>query len=112
MLLNKLTFKTERIEVEQGGGIAKYLAFYFFVDGKQIGSDEYNPADFDDILSSDDSQIFLQHCGCGARECAALAANVKNLPNDVVEWWIDEYRFNSSNAEIYIYERKKRKARS
>lgn len=57
MNLNKLTFKTERIEVEQGG----------------------------------------------ERECAALVANVKNLPDNVVEWWIDEYRFNSPIAEIYHF---------
>lgn len=59
MNLNKLTFKTERIEVEQGG----------------------------------------------ARECAALVANVQHLPDNVVEWRIDEYHFNSSNAEIYHFAR-------
>lgn len=106
MILNKLTYKTEQIEVEQGGGIAKYLAFYFFVDDKEIKNDEYNPADFDDILSSDFSDgghVFLWHCGCGESECSALVANVKYLSEDVVEWRVCEYRCNSSEAEIYHF---------
>lgn len=106
MSQNKLTFKTKRVEVEQGGGSAKYLAFYFFVDGEEIGKGEYNPADYDDISASDFSDngtVFIQHCGCGERECSALVANVKYLPDDVVEWRIDEYRYSSSNAEIYHF---------
>ena len=34
MKLSKLTFKTEHVDIEQGSGLGKYLAFYFSVDGK------------------------------------------------------------------------------
>ena len=102
MKLSKLTFKTERVDIEQGSGLGKYLAFYFYIDGKEIGKEEYNPADYDDILASDKDMIFIQHCGCGIRECSALVANVKSVSTDVVEWSINEYRYDAG-AEIYHF---------
>ena len=29
--------------------------------GKEIGKEEYNPADYDDILASDKDMVFIQH---------------------------------------------------
>ena len=40
MKLSKLTFKTEHVDIEQGNGLGKYLAFYFYIDGKEIGKEE------------------------------------------------------------------------
>ena len=50
MKINKLTFKIDRAEIKQGLGLEKYLAFYFYVDGKLIDKKGYKPADYDDIL--------------------------------------------------------------
>lgn len=102
MKISKLTFKTERVDIDQGDGLGKYLAFYFYIDGKEIGKEEYNPADYDDILASDKDMIFIQHCGCGIRECSALVANVKSVSAEVVEWSINEYRYDAG-TEIYHF---------
>ena len=104
MKISKLTFKTERVDIDQGDGLGKYLAFYFYIDGKEIGKEEYNPADYDDILASDKDMIFIQHCGCGSRGCSALVANVKSVSADVVEWSINEYRYDAG-AEIYYFDK-------
>ncbi|MCR4823453.1 MAG: hypothetical protein K5873_11350 [Treponema sp.] len=69
MKLNKLTFKTERIDIEQGDGCGKYLAFYFYVDGNQLGIEDYNPANYSDILDSNKDLVFIQHCNCGCKDC-------------------------------------------
>ena len=104
MKISKLTFKTESVDIDQGDGLGKYLAFYFYIDGKEIGKEEYNPADYDDILASDKEMIFIQHCGCGSRGCSALVANVKSVSADVVEWSINEYRYEAG-AEIYYFDK-------
>lgn len=102
MKISKLTFKTERVDIDQGDGLRKYLAFYFYIDGKEIGKEEYNPADYDDILASDKEMIFIQHCECGSRGCSALVANVQSVSADVVEWSINEYRYDDG-AEVYNF---------
>ena len=102
MKISKLTFKTQRVDIDQGDGLGKDLAFYFYIDGKEIGKEEYNPADYDDILASDKDMFFIQHCGCGSKGCSALVANVKSVSADVVEWSVNEYRYDAG-AEVYNF---------
>ena len=102
MKISKLTFKTQRVDIDQDDGLGKYLAFYFYIDGKEIGKEEYNPADYDDILASDKDMFFIQHCGSGSRGCSALVANVKSVSADVVEWSVNEYRYDAG-AEVYNF---------
>lgn len=103
MKVNKLTFKTKQVDIEQGDGLGKYLAFYFYVDGKQIGKDEYNPASFVDILNSYSYQIFLQHCECGCAGCFAFVGKVIGF-DDLIEWKIFEYR-SESDKEVYYFDK-------
>ena len=103
MKISKLTFKTRQIDLGQGDGLGKYLAFYFYVDGKQIGKDEYNPASFMDILNSYSYQIFIQHCGSGYTGASALVGKVIGL-DDLTEWKISEYH-NDSDEEVYYFDK-------
>ena len=103
MKVNKLSFKTKQIDLGQGDGLGKYLAFYFYVDGKQIGKDEYNPASFMDILNSYRYQIFIQHCGSGYTGASALVGKVIGL-DDLIEWKISEYH-NDSDEEVYYFDK-------
>ena len=101
MKISKLSFKTRQIDLGQGDGLGKYLAFYFYVDGKQIGKNEYNPASFMDILNSYSYQIFIQHCGSGYTGASALVGKVIGL-DDLIEWKISEYHNDSDEAVYYL----------
>lgn len=103
MKISKLPFKTRQIYLGQGDGLGKYLAFYFYVDGKQIGKNEYNPASFMDILNSYSYQIFIQHCGSGYTGASALVGKVIGL-DDLIEWKISEYH-NDSDEEVYYFDK-------
>lgn len=103
MKISKLSFKTRQIDLGQGDGLGKYLAFYFYVDGKQIGKNEYNPASFMDILNSYSYQIFIQHCGSGYTGASALVGKVFGL-DDLIEWKISEYH-NDSDEEVYYFDK-------
>ena len=103
MKISKLSFKTRQIDLRQGDGLGKYLAFYFYVDGKQIGKNEYNPASFMDILNSYSSQLFIQHCGSGYTGASALVGKVIGL-DDLIEWKISEYH-NDSDEEVYYFDK-------
>ena len=103
MKISKLSFKTRQIDFGQGDGLGKYLAFYFYVDGKQIGKNEYNPASFMDILNSYSYQIFIQHCGSGYTGASALVGKVIGL-DDLIEWKISEYH-NDSDEEVYYFDK-------
>ena len=103
MKISKLSFKTRQIDLGQGDGLGKYLAFYFYVDGKQIGKNEYNPASFMDILNSYSYQIFIQHCGSGYTGASALVGKVIGL-DDLIEWKISEYH-NDSDEEVYYFDK-------
>lgn len=103
MKISKLPFKTRQIDLGQGDGLGKYLAFYFYVDGKQIGKNEYNPASFMDILNSYSYQIFIQHCGSGYTGASALVGKVIGL-DDLIEWKISEYH-NDSDEEVYYFDK-------
>ena len=103
MKISKLSFKTRQIDLRQGDGLGKYLAFYFYVDGKQIGKNEYNPASFMDILNSYSYQIFIQHCGSGYTGASALVGKVIGL-DDLIEWKISEYH-NDSDEEVYYFDK-------
>ena len=103
MKISKLSFKTRQIDLRQGDGLGKYLAFYFYVDGKQIGKNEYNPASFMDILNSYSYQIFIQHCGSGYTGASALVGKVFGL-DDLIEWKISEYH-NDSDEEVYYFDK-------
>lgn len=103
MKISKLSFKTRQIDLGQGNGLGKYLAFYFYVDGKQIGKNEYNPASFMDILNSYSYQIFIQHCGSGYTGASALVGKVIGL-DDLIEWKISEYH-NDSDEAVYYFDK-------
>ena len=103
MKISKLSFKTRQIDLGQGDGLGKYLAFYFYVDGKQIGKNEYNPASFMDILNSYSYQIFIQHCGSGYTGASALVGKVIGL-DDLIEWKISEYH-NDSDEAVYYFDK-------
>lgn len=103
MKISKLSFKTRQIDLGQGDGLGKYLAFYFYVDGKQIGKNEYNPASFMDILNSYSYQIFIQHCGSGYTGASALVGKVIGL-DDLIEWKISEYH-NDSDETVYYFDK-------
>ena len=103
MKISKLSFKTRQIDLGQGDGLGKYLAFYFYVDGKQIGKNEYNPASFMDILNSYSYQIFIQHCSSGYTGASALVGKVIGL-DDLIEWKISEYH-NDSDEAVYYFDK-------
>ena len=103
MKISKLSFKTRQIDLGQGDGLGTSLAFYFYVDGKQIGKNEYNPASFMDILNSYSYQIFIQHCGSGYTGASALVGKVIGL-DDLIEWKISEYH-NDSDEEVYYFDK-------
>lgn len=103
MKISKLSFKTRQIDLGQGDGLGKYLAFYFYVDGKQIGKNEYNPTSFMDILNSYSYQIFIQHCSSGYTGASALVGKVIGL-DDLIEWKISEYH-NDSDEEVYYFDK-------
>ena len=103
--MNTLSYKTEYVDLEQGDGLGKYLAFYFFIDGNKIESSEYNPANCFDILderASNQHLIVLAHCTCGVWECNSLVAKVNYLLGDIVEWTVDELRC-SNNPHKYFF---------
>jgi hypothetical protein len=103
--MNRLTFTTERVNLQQGDGLGNYLAFYFFIDGQKIESDEYNPADCCDVLDeeAENQKLFvLAHCGCGVWGCSSLVAWVKLLPENVVEWTVDDYRCSRNPRKYYF----------
>lgn len=105
MIMNTLSYKTGHVDLEQGDGLGKYLAFYFFVDGNKIESSEYNPANCFDILdgrASNQHLIVLAHCICGVWECNSLVAKVNYLPGDIVEWTVDELRY-PNNPQKYCF---------
>ena len=104
---NILSYKTEYVDLKQGDGLGKYLAFNYFIDGKKIESDEYNPAAFYDVLDESAKKqnlVVLAHCGCGCWGCSSLVARVKYLSEDVVEWTVDEYR-SERNPQVYIFKK-------
>ena len=103
MKISKLSFKTRQIDLGQGDGLGKYLAFYFYVDGKQIGKNEYNPTSFMDILNSYSYQIFIQHCSSGYTGASALVGKVIGL-DDLIEWKISEYH-NDSDEAVYYFDK-------
>ena len=103
MKISKLSFKTRQIDLGQGDGLGKYLAFYFYGDGKQIGKNEYNPTSFMDILNSYSYQIFIQHCSSGYTGASALVGKVIGL-DDLIEWKISEYH-NDSDEEVYYFDK-------
>jgi len=104
---NILNYKTEYVDLKQGDGLGKYLAFNYYIDGDKIESDEYNPAAFYDILDEDAKKqnlVILAHCGCGCWKCSSLVARVKYLSEDIVEWTVDEYR-TKNNPQKYIFKK-------
>ena len=103
MKISKLSFKTRQIDLGQGDGLGKYLAFYFYGDGKQIGKNEYNPTSFMDILNSYSYQIVIQHCSSGYTGASALVGKVIGL-DDLIEWKISEYH-NDSDEEVYYFDK-------
>lgn len=105
MNLSSLTFKTERVNLEQGDGLGKYLAFRFYIDGVSIESEEYNPANCNDILDKDAFQhklVVITHCGCGFWECSSLVARVGFFKDDIVEWTVEELRYPKNSKRYYF----------
>ena len=110
--MNKLSFKTEYVDLAQGDQMGKYLAFYFFIDGIKIEDPNYNPANSYDILDErarSQNLIVLAHCTCGVWECSSLVAREKYLDNDTVEWTVDNFR-HSINPQKYYFEKKEYEA--
>ena len=107
MNLNSLTFKTERVNLEQDDGFGKYLAFRFYIDGICIRSEEYNPADYDDILNKyafKHKLVIITHCNRKDRGCSSLVARVVFLKDDIVEWSVEELR-HPKNSRKYYFEK-------
>ena len=105
MKLSKLSFSTERVNLNQGDQCGNYLAFYFFIDGKKIESDEYNPANCWDLLDEEAQEqglVVLAHCGCGDWGCGSLVARCKTVSDNVVEWTVDEYRCERDPQKFYF----------
>ncbi|MCR5046814.1 MAG: hypothetical protein K6A42_09570 [Treponema sp.] len=105
MKLSKLSFTTERVNLNQGDQCGNYLAFYFFIDGKKIESDEYNPANCWDLLderAQERNLVVLAHCGCGVWECSSLVAKCKTTSDIVVEWTVDEFRYERDPQKYYF----------
>ena len=110
--MNKLSFKTEYVNLAQGDRMGKYLAFYFFIDGIKIKNPDYNPANSYDILdkrAGSQNLIVLAHCTCGVWECSSLVARENYLDNDTVEWTVDNFRY-STNPQKYYFEKKEYEA--
>ncbi len=106
--MNTLSFATERVDLEQGDGLGKYLAFIFLVDGKKIDSGEYNPAGSHDILDDGARQqklTILAHCGCGCWECNSLVAEERPVSEKVVSWNVYDFR-SPQNHQSYYFDRK------
>lgn len=105
--MNHLSYKTEYVDIEQGDKFGKYLAFFFYIDGKKIESEEYNPANYLDILDEravNQNMIVLAHCSCGCWECSSLVARIEYPSSNIVEWNVDTLR-NPHNPNIYTFDR-------
>ncbi|MEE3434374.1 MAG: hypothetical protein VZQ47_02310 [Treponema sp.] len=105
MKISKLSFATERVNLKQGDQCGNYLAFYFFIDGKKIESDDYNPANCWDILderAQERNLVVLAHCGCGVWECSSLIAKCRPVSDNVVEWTVDESRCERDPQKFYF----------
>lgn len=105
--MNHLSYKTEYVDLEQGDQHGNYLAFIFYIDGKKIESEEYNPANCFDILDEDatnQNMIVLAHCGCGCWKCSSLVARVKYPFSNIVEWTVDELRYQH-NPHTYTFDK-------
>lgn len=105
MQLSKLTFKTKRVNLDQGNGLGKYLAFRFYIDGVCIESEEYNPADYYDILDKYAFKykiVVITHCGCGDWGCSSLVARVSFFKDDIVEWSVEELRYPKNSRKYYF----------
>ncbi|MCR5621259.1 MAG: hypothetical protein K6G18_05325 [Treponema sp.] len=106
--MNTLSFVTERVDLEQGDGLGKYLAFFFLVDGRKIDSGEYNPADSHDILDDEARQqklTILAHCDCGCWECNSLVAEERPVSEKVISWTVYDFR-SPQNPQSYYFDRK------
>ena len=104
MNLNSLTFKTERVNLEQDDGFGKYLAFRFYIDGICIRSEEYNPADYDDILNKyafKHKLVVITHCNRKDKGCSSLVAKVV-LKDDIVEWTVKNLRHPKNSRRFYF----------
>ena len=72
MKLSKLSFTTERVSLNQGDQCGNYLAFYFFIDG------------------------------CGVWGCSSLVAKCKAVSDNIIEWTVDEYRYERDPQKYYF----------
>ncbi len=106
MKMNKLSFYTNPMEIEEGWGIFNYRAFYFQVDGEtiQCPDDGYHPASCYDLVDDEaekESLIVLWHCSCGFWQCSSIVAYVK-VSDDTIQWDVKQYRVECNPSTYYF----------
>ena len=105
MKISKLSFETRMVDIEEGSGRNRYLAFFYKVDNKGFSDDDYNPADAYDVVdneASDRNLVVILHCGCGFWGCAAVVARVNETNNGLIHWRVGHYRWNDTISEFYF----------
>ncbi len=105
MKTSKLSFETKKVDIEEGSGRERYLAFFYKVDGKEFSDDDYNPADAYDVVdkeASDKKLVVLLHCGCGFWGCAAIVARVSETKSGLIHWRVGHYRWDDTISEFYF----------
>ena len=121
MEINKLSFRTEEIDIDADYGICReqYLAFFFMIDGKPFSKDGYHPANAYDVVdeeASEDNIVIILHCSCGYWQCSSLVARVSETSDGIIEWTVDmlnyeddphTYRFKKGEYEKTMSEVRK-----
>jgi len=95
MKISTLSFRTEGIEVEEGDGNRRYLAFFYLVDGQSFSLDEHYPADAFDVIDEAaelEELVVLLHCNCGYWECSSLVANISEISDGLIEWTVGVFQ--------------------
>lgn len=103
--MNKLSYKIEQVEFNDG--YHKYIdeGFYYVADGKKLEFADYNPAKYWMILEGeeeddpfeDKKMIPLNQCICGYWECDSFVASITEKENSVV-WQIHRLRYEEITA--------------
>ena len=105
MMISRLSFETKRIEIVEGRGKERYLAFFYKVDGQTITDDEYNPANAYDVMDKEAAEkklVVLLHCGCGFWECSAVVARVSETSEGLIQWTVSHYRLRDVISEYFF----------
>lgn len=109
--MNKLAYKIEQTEFDDGYKKYRGEGFFYTVDGKKLEYQNYNPAEYYEILESgneddpfeDKQMVILNCCTCGMWECDCMAAAVTEKPSTIL-WQIHKLR-DEKIIETYEFDK-------